>query len=116
MTAGGRTDIYYNPTSYATPTNYSANISGTNTAWMLVNTLGSAGDASGGTRGLQAMATNLTGNYALGKDIDASATVGWNGGAGFTPVGKSTNTFTGNFDGQKHQHSRTIRHRRYQCD
>jgi parallel beta-helix repeat protein len=49
---------------------------------------------------LQAMKNNLTAYYALGNDIDASATVGWNGGAGFAPIGTDANRFTGSFDGQ----------------
>lgn len=45
---------------------------------------------------LQAMENNLSEDYILDNDIDASATSGWNGGAGFDPVGN----FTGTFDGQ----------------
>lgn len=44
---------------------------------------------------LQAMENDLAGNYYLTGDIDASATSGWNGGAGFDPI----DTFTGTFDG-----------------
>ena len=47
---------------------------------------------------LQEMSDDLTACYVLGNDIDASATSGWNGGAGFEPVG----TFTGIFDGRGH--------------
>ena len=36
---------------------------------------------------LQNMQNYLSGAYALGRDIDASATASWNGGAGFAPVG-----------------------------
>lgn len=43
--------------------------------------------------GLQAMGT--TGFYALAGDIDASATSGWNGGAGFAPISGFTGTFSG---------------------
>jgi len=49
---------------------------------------------------LQAMKDNLSGYYALGNDINASATSGWNSGAGFIPIGTDTNQFTGSFDGQ----------------
>ena len=49
---------------------------------------------------LQAMNTNLAGNYYLTGDIDASATSGWNGGQGFIPVGGlGPGPFTGTFDG-----------------
>ncbi|WP_161599039.1 GLUG motif-containing protein [Aidingimonas lacisalsi] len=51
---------------------------------------------------LQAMSDDLGGHYALGQDIDASATSGWNGGAGFVPVGDKTDNFTGTFDGLGH--------------
>jgi hypothetical protein len=62
-----------------TPTDYSANVSGALNAYMLVNDLNQ----------LQAISTNLilAGTYALGRDIDASATSGWNSGAGFSPLG-----------------------------
>lgn len=99
------TNIYYNPfgsnlaadangvgPTYATPTDYTANVTGTLNAYMLVN------DANQ----LQAMNTNLAGKYALGSNIDATATSGWNVGAGFVPVGGTTTQFTGVFDGLNH--------------
>jgi hypothetical protein len=49
---------------------------------------------------LQAM--SLGGTYALQKDIDASATAGWNGGEGFAPLGNVSTPFTGVFDGLGH--------------
>jgi hypothetical protein len=49
---------------------------------------------------LQEMKNNLSAHYALGKDIDASETVNWNGGAGFEPVGTSASTFAGSLDGR----------------
>jgi len=33
------------------------------------------------------MSGNPAANYALGGDIDATATAAWNGGAGFAPIG-----------------------------
>ncbi|WP_205687170.1 two-partner secretion domain-containing protein, partial [Chromohalobacter israelensis] len=54
---------------------------------------------------LQAMNDDLGGHYALGQDIDASATSGWNGGEGFVPVGGIPTTFEafqGVFDGLGH--------------
>ncbi|WP_210161632.1 S-layer family protein, partial [Rhodopseudomonas sp. B29] len=103
-TATGGVSITYNPTgnnstsvnstSYTTPTNYSSNAgSGTTiTAYMLVNT----------PYDLQNLLNNLSGTYALGRDIDASATAGWNSGAGFVPIGNNSNKFNGTFDGQGH--------------
>jgi hypothetical protein len=52
---------------------------------------------------LQNMNLNLAAYYELGNDIDASATSGWNGGAGFIPLGQRGGTsFTGHFDGNNH--------------
>jgi hypothetical protein len=51
---------------------------------------------------LQNINENLSGNYCLTQNIDASATAGWNGGAGFVPIGNFTTNFTGTFDGQGH--------------
>ena len=103
---GGAVNLYYNPVgsnmaadangngpSYANPTDYSGHVTlnggSTLSAWMLVNDVNQ----------LQAMNTNLAGTYALGRDIDASATAGWNAGAGFVPIGSPTSGFGGAFDG-----------------
>jgi filamentous hemagglutinin family protein len=61
---------------------------------------------------LQLMAYNLSGNYALGSNIDASMTAGSNlsdmwGSTGFSPVGSSNYGFSGygfngTFDGANH--------------
>ena len=52
---------------------------------------------------LKNIGANLSGHYALRSDIDASATAGWNGGAGFVPLGgDETTPFTGAFDGLGH--------------
>jgi len=54
------------------------------------------------------MNNNLAGDYWLANDIDASATVGWNGGAGFEPVGSGiaggleATKFRGEFDGKRY--------------
>jgi filamentous hemagglutinin family protein len=99
----GAVGIYYNPVSYtdtATKSDGSGNpysskvflIGGSSklTAYMLVNNVTQ----------LQAMNSNLNGNYALGKNIiDASDTKNWNGGAGFKPIGSATNFFTGQLNG-----------------
>jgi filamentous hemagglutinin family protein len=101
----GTTNIYYDPVSYsdaATKSDtsgdpYTAYITGTYTAWMLVN------DATQ----LQAMNTNLAGTYALGGDVDATVTAtlnsdGSGGYYGFAPVGISGTPYTGRFDGLNH--------------
>jgi len=52
---------------------------------------------------LQDMKNDLSGNYYLANDIDCSDTVNWNSGAGFEPIGNSSNPFTGTFDGGGHK-------------
>ncbi|RCU46545.1 hypothetical protein DU504_04015 [Haloplanus salinus] len=49
---------------------------------------------------LQWMENELSAHYLLDNDIDASDTVNWNGGEGFIPIGDSSTSFTGSFDGQ----------------
>ncbi len=61
------------------------------------------GSAISDVNDLQNMNLDLTGNYYLTGDIDASDTVNWNGGSGFVPIGthvEDTNDeFHGTFDG-----------------
>ncbi|MGA3140325.1 MAG: MBG domain-containing protein [Xanthobacteraceae bacterium] len=101
VSTSGAVSIFYNPTgnnnstvnvtSYTSPTNYSGNIAngGALTAYMLVNTL----------YDLQNVENNLSGTYALGGNIGASATSAWNANAGFTPIGTLAVPFNGTFDG-----------------
>jgi hypothetical protein len=49
---------------------------------------------------LQNMSANLTANYTLGNDINASITSGWNGDQGFMPIGSIATPFTGTLDGR----------------
>ena len=55
---------------------------------------------------LQNMTADRSGKYALANNIDASATSGWNSGAGFNPIGdfigNGSTEFTGNLDGLGH--------------
>lgn len=51
---------------------------------------------------LQNMNNNKAAYYKLANDIDASATSGWNGGAGFVPVGTVAAPFTGHFNGNNY--------------
>lgn len=55
---------------------------------------------------LQRVDHNLSAQYTVGNDIDASATEGWNGDAGFEPIGRGGNPFEGTFDGNGHNISR----------
>lgn len=84
----GAVNLFYNPTDYTTPTDYSSYVqadAGKFNAYMLVNNLAN----------LQAIQTNLDGDYALGADIAAAATFVMNGGLGFDPIGDLDNPFTG---------------------
>jgi hypothetical protein len=50
---------------------------------------------------LNRLRENLSGNYILMKDIDASETQTWGGGNGWVPIGTTLqNPFTGNLNGQ----------------
>lgn len=92
LLGNGTAEIYYNPVSYTSPIDYSGKVTGGPLmAYMLVNNINQ----------LQNVNTNLAGTYVLGKDIDASATAGWNSGSGFTPIG-GNNAFSGNFNGDNH--------------
>jgi filamentous hemagglutinin family protein len=99
--------IYYNPVSYtdaATRSDLSGNpytafvSSGTLGAYMLVNDLTQ----------LQQIEGNLIGSYALGRNIDASASAGANWDAasgsylGFAPLGAAGAGFGGTLDGLGH--------------
>lgn len=62
----------------------------------IITSVGAEGSSTG--TDLQGIQGNSAGRYVLGFDIDASATSGWNAGAGFAPVG----LFTGTLDGLGH--------------
>jgi filamentous hemagglutinin family protein len=81
--------------------------------YTVITTLGAAADATGGADTLQGMAAtaNASKNYALGADIDATATATWNTDgantpvyAGFTPIGKTSlgQYISGIYDGLGH--------------
>jgi filamentous hemagglutinin family protein len=73
--------------------------------YTVINSLGTAADAV--TAPIQptlqgVAASNLSGHYALGSDITADATSGWNAATGFTPIGTVALPFNGTFDGLGH--------------
>jgi flagellin-like protein len=51
---------------------------------------------------LQAIQEDLSANYIVVNDIDASGTVNWNNGQGFKSIGELGNEFTGSLDGKKY--------------
>jgi len=74
---------------------------GTTIDYTILTSLGASGSVTG--TDLQGIDDDLAGHYVLGSDIDASATANWNSGAGFAPIGTSSNSaFTGVFDGLGH--------------
>ncbi|MDP3513222.1 MAG: GLUG motif-containing protein, partial [Sulfuritalea sp.] len=78
--------------------NFSARLGsdGSPVNFTVITSLGAQGSTT--STDLQGMSGTLSGVYALGADIDASATSGWNSGAGFAPVGN----FTGILEGFGH--------------
>jgi len=68
------------------------------TNYTVITNLGVVNDAT--TTSLQGIQNNLTGNYALGGNIDATPAQNWASatGTGFEPIG----TFTGQFHGLGH--------------
>ena len=83
----GDVSIYYDPAYYSHPTNFSRDVSthwgGHVTAYMLVNSVSD----------LAAIATNLHGTYALGRDIDAGSN------PNFAPIASISFPFRGILDG-----------------
>ncbi|WP_374630877.1 beta strand repeat-containing protein [Pannonibacter indicus] len=73
---------------------------GTVNSYTIITSLGAEGSTTG--TDLQGIAGDLAGRYVLGSNIDASATSGWNSGAGFTPLGNFTTAFSGSFEGLGH--------------
>ena len=75
---------------------------GATTTYTVITSLGSAGSTTG--TDLQGMNGNLSGNYVLGTNIDATATSTWNSGAGWDTIGHAASStyFTGKFDGLGH--------------
>ena len=71
--------------------------------YTVINSLGVQNDKSRTT--LQGIRNDLSGYYALGSDIDASATSRWTtygGLVGLNPLGTATQAFTGQFAGLGH--------------
>jgi len=52
---------------------------------------------------LQEIEDNITAHYLIVNDIDCSATIDWNGGLGFMPIGGPGDRFSGSLDGGGHQ-------------
>lgn len=103
VAAGNTSTVNVNaPVNLPAGNNFSMRLgsNGTVENYTVITSLGAAGSTTG--TDLQGMNGNLAGKYVLGSNIDATATTGWNSGAGFTPIGNETTKFTGVFDGLGH--------------
>jgi filamentous hemagglutinin family protein len=103
-TTGGDSNYFINgvKVNLAAGQNFSTQkgTTGTLTNYTVITSLGTPNSSTG--KDLQGMNGNFAGLYVLGTDIDATATSGWNAGAGFLPVGSNSTPFKGNFDGLGH--------------
>ena len=102
--ASGNTGTYSvnAPVNLSAGQNFSTKLGsdGVTTSYTVITSLGAAGSITG--TDLQGINGNLSGNYALGSNIDAAATSNWNGGGGFTPIGNASTAYTGSFAGLGH--------------
>ena len=69
--------------------------------YTIISSLGAQGSTTG--TDLQGISGNLSGNYVLGSNIDASSTSTWNSGAGFDPLGSDSAKFVGRLAGLGHR-------------
>jgi hypothetical protein len=67
-----------------------------------INQFNSAHASVGSLRDLQLMHNNLSGDYNLVSDIDATETKNWNNKSGFIPIGDKDMAFVGSFKGNGH--------------
>jgi filamentous hemagglutinin family protein len=74
---------------------------GTVKNYYVITALGA--ENSNTTTDLQGMFGNLSLNYAMGADIDASPTATWQSGQGLSMIGTFGMPFAGNFDGLGHE-------------
>lgn len=89
------------PVNLAAGQNYSTRQGrdGAQVDYTVITSLGATGSTSG--TDLQGINGALNGHFVLGANIDAGATVGWNAGAGFDPLG-GISAFSGTLEGNGH--------------
>ena len=92
-TASGTGTFALNNGAAVTLSGASPNLSIAGQTYTVINSLGAQGSTTG--TDLQGINGNTSGHYVLGSDINASATSGWNSGAGFTPIGSFSGVFNG---------------------
>ncbi len=101
INVGGRAIAYYSPPDWSNPSSMGpfsfndsyVNAGGGKTSYALLNDVDH----------LQKMQIDPWADYALGKDIDASATTAWNASLGFQPIGTASTPYRGTFDGLGHK-------------
>ena len=90
---GGAGNYFINGGGKVTLSGNSAVFNTDGISWTLIHNLND----------LQNMNNGLAAAYALGNDIDAAATSGWNGGTGFQPIGSyPLLPYSGTFNGLGH--------------
>jgi filamentous hemagglutinin family protein len=102
MTATGNINVGLTSSGFSGKVNLATgtSLSINSIVYTIINSLGAAGSTT--ATDLQGINGNRAGAYALGSDIDATATSGWNSGAGFTAIGGAATQFTGKFNGLGH--------------
>jgi filamentous hemagglutinin family protein len=103
VTAGNLSNYFVNaPINLSTGNNFSTQLGydGPTINYFVINALGSEGSVS--ALDLQGINGALTGNFALGSNIDATITSSWNSNYGFAPIGSAAAGFSGNLDGLGH--------------
>ena len=103
LNSGNLSNYFVNaPINLQSGSNFSTQLgsNGSVISYKVINLLGNPNSLSG--YDLQGINGTLGGNFALGSNIDTSATSSWNSGAGFSPIGSLAAPFTGNFDGLGH--------------
>ncbi|MGN6648834.1 beta strand repeat-containing protein, partial [Trinickia sp.] len=94
----GIVSLFYDMNGTYTPGTLLANTSWTSPAYSGLVTQITGYQLVNSLMDLENVANHLAGNYALGKDIDASAT----SDGSYVPLGSGNTAFTGQFDGQGH--------------
>mgnify|MGYP003634897946 CR=1 FL=1 len=87
------TGIFYTSLAYSTFIRALGGSGASNDPYQLTDIYGVQGIASH---------TLLHTDFALANDMDASGTINWHGGAGFSPIGEQHNRFGGSLSGQGH--------------
>jgi hypothetical protein len=93
--AGGTVNVAMSNGAFIGAVNFSGagTLTIANQVYTVINSLGTASSSNDGT--FAGISGNLAGYYALGSNIDGSATASWNSGAGITAMGALTGVLDG---------------------